>query len=96
MGLEAIYPKPKTSTPGDDHKVYPYLLRELTVNKPNQVWYSDITYIPMYKGFMYLVAVMDWHSRFVLILGFVQLDEHRVLLGGPSWGPGSLWKTTDL
>jgi putative transposase len=66
MGLEAIYPKPKTSRPHPDHKIYPYLLRNLTIDHPNQVWSSDITYIPMARGFMYLVAVMDWYSRKVL------------------------------
>jgi putative transposase len=66
MGLEAIYPKPKTSRPHPDHRVYPYLLRGLTIDRPNQVWTADITYIPMAHGFMYLVAVMDWHSRKVL------------------------------
>ncbi len=66
MGLEAIYPKPKTSRPHPAHKVYPYLLRNIVVERPNQVWAADITYIPMNRGFMYLVAVMDWHSRKVL------------------------------
>jgi putative transposase len=66
MGLEAIYPKPRTSRPHPQHKVYPYLLRDLTIERPNQVWAVDITYIPMSRGFMYLVAVMDWHSRKVL------------------------------
>jgi len=66
MGLEAIYPKPRTSRPHQAHKVYPYLLRNLNINRPNQVWAADITYIPMNRGFMYLVAVMDWHSRKVL------------------------------
>jgi putative transposase len=66
MGLEAIYPKPKTSRPYPQHKVYPYLLRNLKIDRPNQVWAADITYIPMSRGFMYLVAVMDWHSRKVL------------------------------
>ncbi len=66
MGLEAIYPKPKTSRPHPNHKVYPYLLRGNTIDRPNQVWAADITYIPMSRGFMYLVAVMDWHSRKVL------------------------------
>jgi len=66
MGLEAIYPKPKTSRPHPAHKVYPYLLRNMIVDRPNQVWTADITYIPMSRGFMYLVAVMDWHSRKVL------------------------------
>jgi putative transposase len=66
MGLEAIYPKPKTSRPHPQHKVYPYLLRDLAINRPNQVWAADITYVPMNQGSMYLVAVMDWHSRKVL------------------------------
>lgn len=66
MGIEAVYPKPRTSRPHPDHKVYPYLLRGLTINRPNQVWATDITYIPMAKGFMFLVAIMDWHSRKVL------------------------------
>ena len=65
-GLEAIYPKPKTSRPHPGHKVYPYLLRGVTIDRPNQVWAADITYIPMSRGFMYLVAVMDWHSRKIL------------------------------
>jgi len=66
MGLEAIYPKPRTSRPHPEHKVYPYLLRGLEIDRPNQVWTADITYIPMSRGFMYLLAVMDWHSRKVL------------------------------
>lgn len=66
MGLEAIYPRPKTSRPHPEHKVYPYLLRNLNIERPNQVWCTDITYIPMKRGFMYLVAVMDWYSRKVL------------------------------
>lgn len=66
MGIEAIYPKPRTSRPCADHAVYPYLLRDMNVDRPNQVWCADITYIPMPQGFMYLVAVMDWHSRKVL------------------------------
>jgi putative transposase len=66
MGLEAIYQKPNTSKGHPDHKVYPYLLRGLSIDRPNQVWCADITYIPMAKGFVYLVAVMDWYSRRVL------------------------------
>ena len=66
MGLEAIYPKPRTSRPHPEHKIYPYLLRDLSIDRANQVWAADITYIPMSRGFMYLVAVMDWHSRKVL------------------------------
>src|SRR5476651_1320784 len=66
MGLWAIYQKPNTSRQHSEHKVYPYLLRGLTIDRPNQVWCADITYIPMAKGFVYLVAVMDWFSRRVL------------------------------
>lgn len=66
MGLQALYPKPNTSKANQQHKVYPYLLRSLTINRPNQVWATDITYIPMHKGWLYLVAIMDWHSRKVL------------------------------
>jgi putative transposase len=66
MGLEAVYPKPRLSVRGAGHKVYPYLLRGVTIERVNQVWSTDITYIPMPKGFMYLTAVMDWHSRYVL------------------------------
>jgi len=66
MGLQAIYPKRRTTVPAKDHKVYPYLLRELEVIAPNQVWCADITYVPMAQGFMYLVAVMDWFSRYVI------------------------------
>jgi putative transposase len=66
LGLQAIYQKPRTSIPDRQHRVYPYLLRDLVVERPNQVWCADITYIPMRRGFLYLVAVMDWHSRAVL------------------------------
>jgi putative transposase len=66
MGIEAVYPKPKLSQPGEGHKIYPYLLRGITVERVNQVWSTDITYIRMAQGFVYLVAVMDWFSRYVL------------------------------
>ena len=66
IGLEAIYRRPNTSKPNPGHKVYPYLLRGLEINRVNQVWATDITYIPMARGFLYLVAIMDWHSRYVL------------------------------
>jgi len=66
MGLVALYPKRRTSSPGEGHKVYPYLLRGLSIDRPNQVWAADICYLPMAKGFMYLVAIMDWYSRRVL------------------------------
>ena len=66
MGLEGLCPGPSTSRPAPGHKVYPYLLRDMKVERPNQVWCIDITYIPMPHGYLYLVAVMDWYSRFVL------------------------------
>jgi len=66
MGLEALYRRPNTSKPADGHKIYPYLLRGLAVERPNQVWAMDITYIPMARGFVYLAAVVDWFSRRVL------------------------------
>jgi putative transposase len=66
MGLEGVFPGRKTSVPAPGHKVYPYLLRGLTIDRPNQVWCSDITYVPLRRGFLYLVAVMDWFSRHVL------------------------------
>ena len=66
MGICAVYPRPHTSKPHPEHRVYPYLLRGLTIDRPGQVWSADITYIPMRRGFMYLVAIMDWYSRRVL------------------------------
>ena len=66
MGLEAVYPKPKLSQAHPEHKKYPYLLKDLVIDRPDQVWGSDITYIRMVHGFVYLVAVMDWFSRYVL------------------------------
>jgi putative transposase len=66
MGLEAIYRRPRTSKPGPGNKIYPYLLKGLKISRPNQVWAADITYIPMQKGFLYLVVIIDWYSRYVL------------------------------
>ena len=66
LGIEALYPKPHLSQPGAGHQVYPYLLRDLIIVQPNHVWSTDITYVPMPGGFLYLVAIMDWFSRFVL------------------------------
>jgi putative transposase len=66
MGLEVIWQKPNTSKPHPENRIYPYLLRRLTIDRPNQVWCTDITYIPMPKGFLFLVAIMDWYSRKVL------------------------------
>jgi putative transposase len=66
MGLKAIYRKPRTSKPGPGNKIYPYLLKGLKISGPNQVWAADITYIPMQKGFLYLVVILDWYSRHIL------------------------------
>jgi|TARA_B100000315_G_scaffold36784_1_gene31397 putative transposase len=66
MGLQAIYRRPRTSLRALGHKVYPYLLGGMEITRPNQVWATDITYIPMARGFLYLVAIIDWHSRYVL------------------------------
>ena len=66
MGLEAIYPKPRLSTPAPGHRIYPYQLRGLRIDRPNMVWATDITYIRLRQGFIYLVAIMDWFSRYVL------------------------------
>jgi putative transposase len=66
MGLAAIYPEPRLSAAGKGHKVYPYLLRGVKIERPNQVWSTDITYVPLPGGFMYLAAVIDWYSRYVI------------------------------
>jgi putative transposase len=66
MGIEAIYPKRRTTWPSAGHKIYPYLLRNVAILRPDQVWSSDITYVPMRHGFLYLVAVIDWYSRYVV------------------------------
>lgn len=97
MGIQAIYPKPKTSVSNAEHKIYPYLLRGLEITHVNQVWSADITYIPMPHGFMYLVAVMDWYSRYVLAWqlsntlesGFCLDALHQALL----WGKPEIFNT---
>ena len=66
MGIEALYRRPNTSKPAPGHRIYPYLLRGMTIDRPNQVWAMDITYVPMARGFVYLAAVVDWYSRRVL------------------------------
>lgn len=66
MGLEAIYPRQRSQRNGLEHRIYPYLLRGVVIEQPNQVWSTDITYIPMHRGFMYLVAILDWYSRYVV------------------------------
>ena len=84
MGLVAIYQKPRTSLPHPEHRVYPYLLRGLAIERANQVWCADVTYIPMGRGFLYLVAIMDWASRKVLAWLVQQLGRGvlRRSLGG--------------
>jgi len=66
MGRRVIYRRPRTSRPGTGHKIYPYLLGDIKVTRPNQVWSADITFIPMARGFLYLVVIIDWYSRYVL------------------------------
>ena len=66
MGLHALYRRPRTTIPDQSHRTYPYRLRGLRIDRPNQVWAADVTYLPMARGFLYLVAIMDWHSRKVL------------------------------
>jgi len=66
MGLEPIYQRPRTTIPHPGHRIYPYLLRDMVIERPNQVWCADITYIPMRRGFHYLIAIMDWSTRKVL------------------------------
>ena len=80
MGIEALYRKPRTTKPGAGHKIYPYLLRGLSINRPNQVWAMDITYIPMGRGFVYLAAVVDWYTRRVLSWKVsITMDAHFCL-----------------
>jgi putative transposase len=66
MGLEALYPKPRLSVPDRQHEVFPYLLRGVSIDRPDQVWSTDVTYVPLAQGFMYLAAVIDWYSRYVI------------------------------
>ena len=75
MGLRSIYRRPGTSQRSPEHPVYPYLLRNVRITRPNQVWAADITYLPMARGFLYLVVVMDWHSRYVLALRLSNTPE---------------------
>ena len=91
IGLEAIYRRPNTSKPNPGHKVYPYLLRGLEINRVNQVWATDITYIPMARGFLYLMAIMDWHSRYVLAWR-LQHPGGRLLCCGSGRGLGGILK----
>jgi putative transposase len=95
MGLEAIYPKPRLSRPDKAHRVYPYLLKDVTIDRPDQVWCTDITYLPLRRGWLYLVAIMDWFSRCVLSwelsttldASFCVSALERALASGGSGGP---------
>ncbi len=86
MGIEAIYPKRRTTWPGAGHKIYPYLLRNVAITRPDQVWSSDITYVPLRHGFLYLVAVMDWYSRYVLSWRLSNTLDGELLPGGAGRG----------
>lgn len=77
MGLEAVFPGPNTSRRSQEHRVYPYLLKGLDITRPNQVWSTDITYIRLWRGFLYLVAILDWYSRFVLAWRFSNTLDSR-------------------
>lgn len=85
MGIEALVPRPGTSKPAPGHKIYPYLLRGLAIAEPNHVWAADITYIPMARGFLYLVAIIDWVSRAVLAWRLSNTIDPTFA------GSGSLW-----
>ena len=82
MGLEALYRKPSTSKPTPGHKIYPYLLRGMTIDRPNQVWAMDITYVPMARGFVYLAAVVDWF-RWLILKNW----EFNLMTNGIAFGP---------
>jgi putative transposase len=97
MGLEAIYRKPRLSVPEPGHRIYPYRLRGLKIDRPNQVWSSDITYIRLRQGFIYLVAVMDWFSRYVLAWEVSVSLETSFCLAALDWalpsGPPDIFNT---
>ena len=96
MGLAPIYQRPRTTVPHPEHRIYPYLLRDLVVNRPNQVWCADITYIPMRRGFLYLVAVMDWVDAQGAGLAGVEHHGRGVLRRGAAGGSGSVRPSGDL
>jgi putative transposase len=85
MGLEAIYPKPQLSKPAAGHRIYPYLLRGLAITRANQVWSTDITYIRLRQGFIYLVAILDWYSRYVLAWEVSTTVDSSFCISALSW-----------
>ena len=95
MGLEAIYQAPRTSAPYPVHRVYPYHLKRLAIEQPNQVWCANITYIPVQRGFLYLVAVMDWATRHVLAWRLSNTMDARFCVGGGR-GAGPIRPAGDL
>lgn len=95
MGLSAIYQRPRTSDPPPQHRVYPYLLRKLAIERPNHVWCADVTYIPMHRGFLYLVAIMDWATRGPG-LAVVEHDGCRLLCRGAGGASGLLRQAGDI
>ena len=90
MGIAALGPKPRTSRPAPGHKVHPYLLRDLVIDRPNQVWAADITYLPIGRGFLYLVAIMDWASRAVLSCRLYNSQRPHQSLGHRT--PMEVWR----
>jgi putative transposase len=95
MGLHAMYQEPRTSQPHPHHRIYPYLLRNMAVTRPNQVWCTDITYIPIRQGFLYLVAIMDWQSRKVLSWRLSNTMETPFCIEALEEArPGSVWTTS--
>jgi len=97
LGIEAHYPKPHLSRPAPGHEIYPYLLRGVAIERPNQVWSTDITYVPMQGGFLYLVAVMDWFSRYVLSWELSNTMETGFCLAALEsalrWGQPEIWNS---
>ena len=96
MGISALYRKPRLTKTHPEHTIYPYLLRGLSNTEANAVWCSDITYIPMARGFCYLVAIMDWVSRTVTGLAAFEHPGYLVLHGGPGRSAFSPWHTADI
>jgi len=93
MGLQAVYPRPRTSQPGKGHRIYPYLQRGLTIDQPNPIWATDIGYIPMARGFMYLVAIIGLAQPTSAVLASIEYLGHGLLHRCPGGGPGPPWSS---